>query len=147
MLRIVYKSVRIKCQRCKNELATPQPPLMASLPPARLASFERPFTYTGIDFFGPLYVAVGRRKEKRWGVLFTCLTVRAIHIEVAHSLDTSSCIMCIQNFISRRGSPKEIYTDNGTNFKSVERVLREEKQNVEFHQVFCKHDDIHKVEI
>lgn len=141
-LRIVYKNVRIKCQRCRNVLAVPQPPLMASLPPARLASFERPFTYVGIDFFGPVYIVVGRHKEKRWGVLFTCLTVRAIHIEVAHSLDTSSCIMCIQNFISRRGSPKEIYTDNGTNFKSVERVLREEKQNINFHQVFCKHDDI-----
>ncbi|XP_037813637.1 uncharacterized protein LOC119604840 [Lucilia sericata] len=141
-LRTIYKSVRAKCQRCKNQLVVPQPPLMASLPAARLASFERPFTYVGIDFFGPLYVVVGRRREKRWGVLFTCLTVRAIHIEVAYSLDTSSCIMCIQNFISRRGSPKEVYTDNGTNFKSVERVLREEKQNIDLKQVFDRHDEI-----
>ncbi|GBP13229.1 hypothetical protein EVAR_65810_1 [Eumeta japonica] len=115
---------------------------MATLPAARLASFERPFTYVGIDFFGPLYVIVGRRREKRWGVLFTCLTVRAIHIEVAHSLDTSSCIMCIQNFISRRGSPKEIYTDNGTNFKSVERELREEKQALDINKVIRKNDEI-----
>ncbi|KAI8115821.1 hypothetical protein CVS40_12023 [Lucilia cuprina] len=78
-LRTIYKSVRAKCQRCKNQLVVPQPPLMASLPAARLVSFE-----------------LGRRREKRWGVLFTCLTVRAIHIEVAYSLDTSSCIMCIQ---------------------------------------------------
>lgn len=94
-LRVVYKNVRAKCQQCKNQSATPQPPLMASLPAARLASFERPFTYVGIDFFGPLLVVVGRHKEKRWGILFTCLTIRAIHIEVAHSLDTSSCIMNI----------------------------------------------------
>ncbi|XP_073821661.1 uncharacterized protein [Musca autumnalis] len=87
-------------------------------------------------------ILVGRHKEKRWGVLFTCLTVRAIHIEVAHSLDTSSCIMCIQNFISRRGSPKEIYTDNGTNFKSVERMLQEERQHLEFKKLFSRYDFI-----
>ncbi|GBP02976.1 hypothetical protein EVAR_69127_1 [Eumeta japonica] len=98
-------------------------PQMASLPPARLASFERPFTFTGIDYFGPLYVSVGRRKEKRWGALFTCLTVRAIHIEIAHSLDTSSCVMCINNFMARRGSPREIYTDCGTNFKAVSKIF------------------------
>lgn len=141
-LRALYKNVRSKCQRCKNDAAVPIPPQMASLPPARLSSFERPFTYVGIDFFGPLYVTVGRHREKRWGVLFTCLTVRAIHIEVAHSLDTSSCIMCVQNFISRRGSPKEIYTDNGTNFKSVEKILREEKQHLDLKKVSSRNDEI-----
>ncbi|XP_073821618.1 uncharacterized protein [Musca autumnalis] len=141
-LRALYKSVRRKCQQCKNLAAVPCPPQMAALPSARVSSFERPFTYVGIDFFGPLYVTVGRHKEKRWGVLFTCLTVRAIHIEVAHSLDTSSCIMCIQNFISRRGSPKEIYTDNGTNFKSVERMLQEERQHLEFKKLFSRYDFI-----
>ncbi|XP_075145994.1 uncharacterized protein LOC142220640 [Haematobia irritans] len=141
-LRVVYKKVRSSCQHCKNLYAVPRPPQMATLPSARLSSFERPFTYVGIDFFGPLFVTVGRHREKRWGVLFTCLTVRAIHIEVAHSLDTSSCILCIQNFISRRGSPKEIYTDNGTNFKAVEKILREEKQHIDLHQVFSKYDDI-----
>lgn len=129
-LRVLYKKVRSECQYCKNEAAVPNPPQMAALPKARLSSFERPFTYVGIDFFGPLYVSVGRRKEKRWGVLFTCLTLRAIHIEVANSLDTNSCIMCIQNFISRRGTPREIYTDNGTNFRAVEKILREENLNL-----------------
>ncbi|XP_075154877.1 uncharacterized protein LOC142228354 [Haematobia irritans] len=141
-LRVVYKKVRSSCQHCKNLYAVPRPPQMATLPSARLSSFERPFTYVGIDFFGPLLVTVGRHREKRWRVLFTCLTVCAIHIEVAHSLDTSSCILCIQNFISRRGSPKEIYTDNGTNFKAVEKILREEKQHIDLHQVFSKYNDI-----
>lgn len=104
---------------------------MAPLPPARLAAFERPFTYVGIDYFGPLFVAVGRRREKRWGVIFTCLTIRAVHVEVAHSLDTSSCIMAISNFIARRGSPREIYTDNGTNFKAAEKVLCDETKNID----------------
>lgn len=50
--------------------------------------------------------------------------------------------MCIQNFISCRGSPKEVYTDNGTNFKSVEKLLREEKKNLDLRKVSSKQDEI-----
>ena len=82
---------------------------------------------------------VGRRREKRWGVVFTCLTVRAIHIEVAQSLDTSSCVMAIRNFIARRGTPREFFSDNGTNFVGAERELREAIKEVdadEFIRIF-----------
>ena len=63
--------------------------------------------------------------EKRYGVLFTCLTVRAVHIEVAQSLDTSSFINALRRFIARRGSPLVIRLDNGTNLTSGEKELRE----------------------
>ena len=63
--------------------------------------------------------------EKRYGVLFTCLAVRAVHIEVAHSLDTSSFINALRRFIARRGSPRVIRSDNDTNLTSGERELRE----------------------
>lgn len=65
-LRQVVKSVRTKCQQCKNFRAAPNPPQMADLPIARLAAKTRPFTYVGIDYFGPMNVTVGRRTEKRW---------------------------------------------------------------------------------
>lgn len=91
-----------------------------------MASFARPFTYTGLDFFGPLTVKIGRSTAKRWVAVFTCLTIRAVHVEVAHNLSTDSCIKCIRRFICRRGSPAEIYTDNGTNFQGAERLLKEQ---------------------
>ena len=125
-LRVVYNKVCNSCQKFKNSSAAPQPPQMAQLPVARLGAFQCPFTFVGIDIFDPLLVTIGRRKEKRWRVICTCLSIRAIHIEVAHKLDTSSCILCIRNFIARRGTPCEIYTDNGTNFKAVEITLKEE---------------------
>lgn len=86
----------------------------------------RPFTFVGIDYFGPIKVMFGRGTAKRWGVLITCLTIRAIHLKIAHSLDTSSCIMAINNFIGRRGQPKEFYSDNGTNFHGTDNTLRDE---------------------
>ncbi|XP_058448759.1 uncharacterized protein LOC131428730 [Malaya genurostris] len=78
----------------------------------------------GVDYFGPMTVSVGRRSEKRWGVIATCLTVRAIHLEVAHSLTTDSCIMALRNVIARRGIPNAIYSDRGTNFVGANKELR-----------------------
>ncbi|XP_065094846.1 uncharacterized protein LOC135715533 [Ochlerotatus camptorhynchus] len=124
-LRTCYERVRKDCQWCKNQYAAPSPPYMADLPLARLAAFSRPFTHVGVDYFGPIEVVVGRRVEKRWGMLATCLTVRAIHIEVVHSLCTSSCIMAIRNFIARRGTPQKIYSDRRTSFVGANRELQQ----------------------
>ena len=96
---------------------------MADLPKERLAFATRPFTNTGLDYFGPFYVAVKRSTEKRWGFLFTCLTTRAVHFEVVPSMDTSSCVMGIERFAARRGTPSILWSDNGTNFIAAEKEL------------------------
>ncbi|XP_052901623.1 uncharacterized protein LOC128309307, partial [Anopheles moucheti] len=126
-----YNRVRKSCQRCKIDGATPEPPSMGNVPSQRVAVGQRAFSFTGVDYFGPLLVAVGRRVEKRWGVIFTCLTCRAIHLEMAHSLTTASCIMAIRRFIARRGKPIEIISDRGTNFVGSARELEEALQTVD----------------
>ncbi|XP_068704454.1 uncharacterized protein [Montipora foliosa] len=98
---------------------------MADLPKERLMSGEPPFTYVDVDYFGPFLVRQGRSNVKRYGCLFTCLVVRAVHIEVVHSLDTDSFINALRRFINSRGCPKTIYSDNGTNFHAGERELCE----------------------
>ncbi|XP_052889868.1 uncharacterized protein LOC128298163 [Anopheles moucheti] len=85
----------------------------------------------GIDYFGPFLVAVGRRVEKRWGAIFTCLTTRAVHLEVAVSLNTASCILAIRRFIARRGTPLETTSDRGTNFVGASRELDEALQELD----------------
>lgn len=135
-LRRVCSQVRWSCQDCKNRSARPAAPLMADLPQARLAGFSRPFSYTGVDYFGPMCVAVGRRVEKRWGVLLTCLVTRAVHIEIAHSLNTDSCIMAIRNFAALRGTPLELFSDQGTNFIGSDRELREALQKIDNDKLF-----------
>ena len=98
---------------------------MANLPHDRVTPSLPPFSFVGVDCFGPFEVRRGRSIVKRYGVIFTCLNVRAIHIEVASSLDTDSFIHALRRFIARRGQPKEIRSDNGGNFVKGEKELRE----------------------
>ena len=98
---------------------------MADLPAVRIAPDQPPFTNTGIDYFGPFLVKFKRSLAKRYGVIFTCMAVRAVHIEVASSLETDTFILALRRFIARRGQVKRIYSDNGTNLTGGERELRE----------------------
>jgi len=123
-LRTLVKNVQSSCMKCKINNARPNPPQMAPLPLSRVVKAQHPFFYTGVDYFGPIEVTVGRRHEKHYGVLFTCLSTRAVHLEVAHSLSTESCVMAIQRFISRRPCPSEMFSDNGTNFVGTDKELR-----------------------
>ena len=113
------------CVRCRRLKGPEGAQLMAPLPAARVTPGIYPFESVGLDYFGPLYVKQGRSRVKRYGCLFTCLKCRAVHIEIAHSLTTDSFIMALRRFISRRGPPKQIYSDNGSNFVGAEVELRE----------------------
>ncbi|XP_023811839.1 uncharacterized protein LOC110015208 [Oryzias latipes] len=113
------------CPECQRWRAQPITPKMADLPLSRLRLNQPPFFSTGVDCFGPMQVKIGRRNEKRWGLLFKCLTTRAVHIEVLSSINTDSFLMALRRFVSRRGKPAEILCDQGTNFCGGERELRE----------------------
>ena len=111
----------MECKRC---LTKPINPLMADLPDCRLAIALPCFYYTRVDYFGPLSEKVGRAHHKRWGCLFICMTTRAVNLEVEELLDTSSFIDTLQRFINRRGHPKTILSDRGSNFKGAVRELK-----------------------
>ncbi|XP_064120244.1 uncharacterized protein LOC135224850 [Macrobrachium nipponense] len=96
---------------------------MADLPADRLEP-SPPFSNVGIDLFGPYYIKEGRKELKRYGVIFTCLVSRSIHIETANTLQSDSFINALRRFVSRRGHPKVIRCDNGTNFHGAERELK-----------------------
>ena len=79
--RSFIKKVIHNCVKCKRLHAKPCTQIMADLPRERIVPSKPPFTYTGIDVFGPFYVKVGRSEVKRYGCMFTCMVTRAIHIE------------------------------------------------------------------
>lgn len=90
---------------------------MADMPLNRISPDEPPFTSVGVDCFGPFEVKRGRSKVKRYGVIFICLALRAVHIKVAASLETDSFINTLRLFIAR-GQVRELCSDNG-----VEKII------------------------
>ena len=94
--------------------------MKADLPIERLGYTQPAFSNTSVDYFVPFLVRIRRSTEKRWGFLFTCLTTRAVHIEVVPSLDTSSCVIGVERFIARRGNPTTIMCDSSTNLACVD---------------------------
>lgn len=144
--RQAVKKHQWACSECRKWRGKPTYPKMADLPPCRLRLWKPPFWSTGVDCFGPFNIKIGRRQEKRWGILFKCLTTHCTHIELLTSLDTDSFLMSLRRFIARRGRPFELLSDCGTNFKGGERELKEafstitphlkehlENQQIKFH--------------
>ncbi|XP_076852605.1 uncharacterized protein LOC143506910 [Brachyhypopomus gauderio] len=129
------RTVISSCITCRKLHAKPAEQKMADLLEERVLPDQPPFTHVGVDYFGPFEVRRARSMVKRYGVLFTCLALRAVHIEVAHSLDTSSCINAIRRFICRRGQVSTMRSDNGTNFVGAERELREALEELDQSQI------------
>ena len=111
--RKIARQVIRDCYICKRLYANPCKQKMADLPPERMDDNQNPFSYVGVDCFGPYLVKQGRSTVKRYGCLFTCLTTRAVHIEKLRSVDTDSYINALRRFSARRGVPKKIWSDNG----------------------------------
>ena len=107
----------VKCRKLRGSLACQK---MVNLPQDRLEPGP-PFTNVGVDCFGPWEVLTrrtrgGHANSKRWAVMFTCLTTRAIHIEVVEELSSSSFIMALKRLIAIRGPVSHFRSDRGTNF-------------------------------
>ena len=101
--RVAVRKVLSRCFDCKRRQQQSMLQKMADLPQDRITAGEPPFTFVGVDYFGPFLAKRERSRVKRYGIIFTCLTVRAVHIEVAQCLDTDHFINALRRFISRRG--------------------------------------------
>jgi hypothetical protein len=121
---LASRKVISECVTCRRHRSKLMDQKMSDLPLDRLTPDEPPFSRTGVDYFGPIEVKRGRTTVKRYGVLFTCLAIRAIHLELADSLDTNSCINAIRRFIACRGQVVKIRSDNRTNFVASEKELK-----------------------
>lgn len=76
-----------------------------------------------MDAFGPFIIKEGRKELKRWGLIFTCMASRAIHLETLNGMTTDSFVNALRRFIARRGKVREIRSDQGTNFVGAKNEL------------------------
>lgn len=124
----LINSVLHKCIICRKLRGKLEEQRMADLPPERLEVCP-PFTYVGLDVFGPWSIVTrrtrgGQADSKRWAIMFSCLSSRAVHIEIIESMDASSCINALRRFFALRGPAKGLQSDCGTNFIGACKELR-----------------------
>ena len=86
---------------------------IADLPDDRLEP-SHPFSFCGMDCFGPFTTKQGREEYKRYGLLFTCLCSRAVHIGMPEDMTTDRFIIGIRSVTAIRGAVSLIFSDQGS---------------------------------
>jgi hypothetical protein len=123
--RSLIKSIIHRCCVCRRHEGKPY----SAPPPPPLPTFRveeaPPFSFTGVDFAGPLYVRGNGASKKVWICLYTCCVVRAIHLDLVPDLSTSAFLRCFRRFTARRGVPQRILSDNGKTFKAAAKAISE----------------------
>ena len=125
--RKFVKRILHQCVTCRRiQGLAYKPPQPAQLPEARVSEASA-FIHVGIDLAGPVFVKQksGSEKEmkKAYICLFTCATSRAMHLELTPDLTTEAFLRCLRRFVTRRGTPTSITSDNAKTFKRANREL------------------------
>lgn len=123
-----------KCVKCRKYRRPTETHKMSDLPEERL-KIAPPFTYCGVDLFGPWLIKEGRKELKRYGVLFTCMSCRAVHLETANSLTTDSFINALRRFLAIRGPIRQLRSDRGTNIIGAKNELKANMPNLNQEQI------------
>ena len=127
--RAMVKKVLHSCVICRRfeglpYRAPPPPPL-----PSFRVNEQPPFTYTGVDYAGPVFVRPDHPlqahcDQKVWICLYTCCVTRAVHIDLVTNLSCHSFLRSFKRFTSRRGLPRRMISDNGSTFKAAAKVIK-----------------------
>ncbi|EYB84716.1 hypothetical protein Y032_0311g2141 [Ancylostoma ceylanicum] len=120
------------CAVCRRQQGRfypyPDPP---DLPPKRVTR-SRPFQNIGLDYFGPISVrSFQNTKSKVWVSLFTCMSTRALHLEVVNDNSTTQFLLAFRRFMARRGTPDSVLSDNAPTFKLGREILVNELAKME----------------
>ncbi|XP_047022638.1 uncharacterized protein LOC124632030, partial [Helicoverpa zea] len=135
--RDLARNIVHKCVTCTRIAGKTVPVQMGNLPSERLEP-GYPFMICGVDYAGPMFIlnrkGRGAKLEKCYICLFVCFSTRAVHLELVTSLTTEAYMLALKRFISRRGKPSEIFSDNGKNFigamKEFTQFLKNNHNNI-----------------
>ena len=120
------RTVKFQCVYCRQIEARTEKQLMADLRRTRLEPFTPPFHYTACDYFGPYKVKISpNTTTKHYGVIFTCINTRAVHLELAVDYSTVEFMQTLTRFSGIRGQPALMMSDSGSQLLGAERELRE----------------------
>lgn len=117
---------------------------MRNLPAIRV-TLSPPFSHVGIDYARPFLIKMSKGRPntstKGYVAVFICMVTNAVHLELVIELTTDVFLAAYKRFVARRGIPKEVMTDNDTNFVGtknrmhkdlLELIQESNKRTVEF---------------
>ncbi|XP_062846427.1 uncharacterized protein LOC134325915 isoform X2 [Trichomycterus rosablanca] len=119
-----------QCVTCRKLRRPVEGQRMSDRPTERVEP-SPPFTFCGMDCFGPFLTKQGRKQHKRYGLLLTCFCSRAIHIEMLEDMSTDAFINSLRCFIALRGTVRQIKCDQGTNFVGAKNELKAALQELD----------------
>ncbi|XP_030602936.1 uncharacterized protein LOC115792515 [Archocentrus centrarchus] len=123
-----------QCVKCRRLRRGTEEQKMSEFPRQRLEP-SPPFTFCGMDCFGPFLTKQARKVHKRYGLLFTCLCCRAVHIEMLDDMTTDAFINALRCFIAIRGAVSEIRCDQGSNFVGAKNEMQEALKQVDSNRI------------
>lgn len=134
LARFTYRQC-VRCKRMKGQTVLPQ---MGNLPKNRLSPADFPFHNVGVDYAGPIISLSrqgrGSRLVKVYIAIFICFTTKAMHLELVGDLTSHCYLQALRRFMSRRGKPLNLYSDNGTSFvgfhKEISTLLKNNGSSV-----------------
>ena len=116
--RQTVKKIINSCINCNKLEGPPYPSSVPPDLPGFRTSEDPPFTNTGADFAGPLFVKEHEALKKAYVCLFTCCSTRAVHLELVPDLSVNSFLLAFRRFVGRRGLPVTLITDNAKTFRT-----------------------------
>ena len=111
--RVSAQEVERNCNECKKRKAKLAKQIIAPLPALRYKEPLRAFTKIVLDVAGHFITKQRRRKKctKIYLGLFMCLLYRAVHLEIAYGMDTSSFLDAFYRVVNRSRLPLEVVSD------------------------------------
>ena len=133
----IVNRIIARCGHCKRKFKKMEKQVMSPLPIERIKPSPA-FLNVGVDYFGP-YTIKGevqqRVRGKGYGVIFTCLSVRAVYVDLATNYSTDGFLLVLRRFISLRGYPQKIFSDNGTNLVGASNELKQAIQGLDWKEI------------
>ena len=118
---------------------------MMNLPKHRV-NLVKPFQHTGVDFTGHLWVINEGEVVKMYILLFTCLNVRAVHIELVPDMATHQFVLAFTRFTNVYGIPSHLYSDDAKSFiaggETLQIALVSDEYRAKFDVFDIRHDKI-----
>ena len=135
--RKIIKQIKNDCVTCRKIDKRLQTQIMGELGPERLQPSPA-FYHTSLDLFGPFLIrdtVKKRTRTKAYGLIFSCMATRAVYLDLVEGYSTADFLITFRRFVTIRGYPASIHSDNGSQLVAANKQLRNMSANLDWFEI------------